>query len=55
MLYIVQETKVPFRLCLTGCNKKVEVVIPRSWVQLDYTVVVIHGYLLKQIGTDLEE
>ena len=46
VMYVL-ETVLSFRACLTGCKKKVEVVIPPYWVQLDY-VVVIHEYLLKQ-------
>ena len=46
MLYVVLETKVSFRPCLTGCNKKAEVVIPPAqdnWIML----VITHEYLLK--------
>ena len=39
MLYIVPETEVSFRPCLTDCNKKAEVIIPPSSAQLDYFVV----------------
>ena len=45
--YTVLETEVSFRPFLTGWNKKTEMIIPSSWVQLNY-VVVIHEYLLKQ-------
>ena len=45
--YIVLETEVLFRPCLTSCNKKADVFIPPSWVQLDY-VVVFHEQLLKR-------
>ena len=48
VLYSVLETEVSFRPSLTCSNKKSEVFIPPSWVQLDYVVVVIHEYLLKQ-------
>ena len=44
MLYIVLETEVSFQPCLTGSNKKTEVVIPPFWVQLDYDVVVMWEY-----------
>ena len=48
VLYIVLETEVSFWPCLIGYNKKAEMFIPPSWVQLDYVVVdVIHVYLLK--------
>ena len=39
-MYVILETVVPFRPCLTGCNKRVEVVIPPSWVQMVYVVFV---------------
>ena len=49
LLYIVQATEVSFRPRLTGCNKNLEVIIPPSWIQLDYVVVVAREYLQKQL------